>query len=74
MFKKKVVMMMRRTLITTMLMFTMACMAQVSIHIDIKGDKTFDSVFVRSEAKLQTKKYLSAPYSPSVTLQFNIIE
>jgi hypothetical protein len=62
-------MMMRRTLITTMLMFTMACMAQVSIHIDIKGDKTFDSVFVRSEAKLQTKKYLSAPYSPSVTLQ-----
>ena len=69
MFKKKVVMMMRRTLITTMLMFTMACMAQVSIHIDIKGDKTFDSVFVRSEAKLQTKKYLSAPYSPSVTLQ-----
>ena len=69
MFKKKVVMMMRRTLITTMLMFTMACMAQVSIHIDIKGDKTFDSIFVRSEAKLQTKKYLSAPYSPSVTLQ-----
>lgn len=69
MFKKKVVMMMRRTLITTMLMFTMACMAQVSIHIDIKGDKTFDSVFVRSEAKLQTKKYLSAPYSSSVTLQ-----
>ena len=69
MFKKKVVMMMRRTLITTMLMFTMACMAQVNIHIDIKGDKTFDSVFVRSEAKLQTKKYLSAPYSPSVTLQ-----
>ena len=69
MFKKKVVTMMRRTLITTMLMFTMACMAQVSIHIDIKGDKTFDSVFVRSEAKLQTKKYLSAPYSPSVTLQ-----
>jgi hypothetical protein len=62
-------MMMRRTLITTMLMFTMACMAQVSIHIDIKGDKTFDSVFVRSEAKLQTKKYLSAPYSSSVTLQ-----
>ena len=60
---------MRKTLITTMLMFTMACMAQVSIHIDIKGDKTFDSVFVRSEAKLQTKKYLSAPYSPSVTLQ-----
>lgn len=60
---------MRRTLITTMLMFAMACMAQVSIHIDIKGDKTFDSVFVRSEAKLQTKKYLSAPYSPSVTLQ-----
>ena len=69
MFKKKVVMMKRRTLITTMLMFTMACMAQVSIHIDIKGDKTFDSIFVRSEAKLQTKKYLSAPYSPSVTLQ-----
>lgn len=59
-----------RTITTIMMMFlTLATTAQVSIHIDIKGDKTFDSVFVRSEAKLQTKKYLSAPFASSVTLQ-----
>lgn len=52
-----------------MMFLTLAATAQVSIHIDIKGDKTFDSVFVRSEAKLQTKKYLSAPFASSVTLQ-----
>ena len=50
-------------------MFTMTIMAQVNIHIDLKNTKTFDSIFVKSEAKLQTKKYLSAPFSPSVTLQ-----
>ena len=61
-----------RTLFTTViLLLTLAATAQVNIHIDIKGDKTFDSVFVRSEAKLQTKKYLSAPYSASVSLQDN---
>lgn len=59
-----------RTITTTfILLFTLASTAQVNIHIDIKGDKTYDSVFVRSDAKLQTKKYLSAPYSSSVTLQ-----
>ena len=53
-----------RTITTiTMMFLTLAASAQVSIHIDIKGDKTFDSVFVRSEAKLQTKKYLSAPFA-----------
>ena len=52
-----------------MMFLTLATTAQVNIHIDIKGDKTYDSIFVRSEAKLQTKKYLSAPFSPSVTLQ-----
>ena len=56
-------------LIAVILLFTLAATAQVSIHIDIKGDKTYDSIFVKSEAKLQTKKYLSAPYAPSVTLQ-----
>ena len=61
--------MMKRPLTTIMLMFALAATAQVNIHVDIKGDKTYDSVFVKSEAKLQTKKYLSAPYAPSVTLQ-----
>lgn len=60
---------MKRPLTTIMLMFALAATAQVNIHVDIKGDKTYDSVFVKSEAKLQTKKYLSAPYAPSVTLQ-----
>ena len=44
-------------------------MAQVNIHIDFKLDQQFDSVFVKSESKLQTKQMLRAPYSPSVTLQ-----
>lgn len=52
-----------------MLMFTTTLMAQVSIHIDLQNTKTFDSIFVKSEAKLQTKKYLSAPFGLSVTLQ-----
>ena len=53
-------------------MLALAASAQVNIHIDIKknkNDKTFDSVYVKSEAKLQTKRTLSAPYGPSVTLQ-----
>ena len=50
-------------------MFTTTIMAQVNIHIDLQNTKTFDSIFVKSEAKLQTKKYLSAPFGPSVTLQ-----
>lgn len=50
-------------------MFTTTLMAQVNIHIDLQNTKTFDSIFVKSEAKLQTKKYLSAPFGPSVTLQ-----
>ena len=48
---------------------TLAAMAQVSIRIDFSSAQDFDSIFVRSEAKLQTKKYLSAPYSQSVTLR-----
>ena len=60
----------KRTYTTALiLLFTLATTAQVNIHIDFKGDESYDSVFVRSEAKLQTKKYLSAPYSSSVTLQ-----
>lgn len=59
----------RRTyVIAVFLLFTLAATAQVNIHIDIKGDKTYDSVFVKSEAKLQTKKFLKAPFAPSVTL------
>ena len=62
--------MIKQTLTTAvLLMFALASMAQVSIQIDFKNAKDFDSVFVKSEAKLQTKKYLSAPYGPSVTLQ-----
>ena len=37
-------------LITVILLFALAATAQVNIHIDIKGDKTYDSVFVKSEA------------------------
>lgn len=57
--------------ITTMLLlvFTVAAMAQVNINITMKLDQKFDSVFVKSEARLQTKKVLRAPYGPSVTLQ-----
>ena len=61
---------MKQTITTLLtLMFAIAATAQVNIHIDLKQDKTFDSIYVKSEAKLQTKKYLSAPYSASVTLQ-----
>lgn len=52
-----------------MLMLVLTSQAQVSIHIDLPQDKPYDSIYVKSEAKLQTKKYLSAPYAPSVTLQ-----
>ena len=52
-----------------MLMFTTTIMAQVNIRIDFKNTKTFDSIYIKSEAKLQTKKYLSAPFGSSVTLQ-----
>lgn len=52
-----------------MLMFTTTIMAQVNIKITIKTDQKFDSVFVKSEAKLQTKKYLSAPFETTVTLK-----
>ena len=51
------------------MMFAMAATAQVNIRIDFNNTKTFDSVYVKSEAKLQTKKYLSAPFGSSVTLQ-----
>ncbi|MBO6080911.1 MAG: DUF5106 domain-containing protein, partial [Bacteroidales bacterium] len=59
----------RKIITLLMLMFTTTLMAQVNIHIDLQNTKTFDSIFVKSEAKLQTKKYLSAPFGPSVTLQ-----
>ena len=52
-----------------MLMFTTTIMAQVNIKITVKTDQKFDSVFVKSEAKLQTKKYLSAPFETTVTLK-----
>ncbi len=54
---------------SVLLLLALATTAQVNIRIDIRQDKTYDSIFVRSDAKLQTKKYLSAPYSSSVTLQ-----
>ena len=61
---------MKYTLTTAiMLMLALAATAQVNIHIDFKLDRQFDSVYVKSEAKLQTKKCLSAPFGPSVTLQ-----
>lgn len=50
-------------------MFTTTIMAQVNIKITIKTDQKYDSVFVKSEAKLQTKKYLSAPFAPTVTFK-----
>ena len=52
-----------------MLMFATAVMAQVSIHIEVKSDKPYDSIFVKSPAKLQTKQVLKAAFAPSVTLQ-----
>ena len=50
---------MKKRNFTTVLMLTLAlaASAQVNIHIDIKqskDNKTYDSVFVKSEAKLQT--------------------
>ena len=54
---------------TIMLLLAIAATAQVNIHIDFKLDRQFDSVFVKSEAKLQTKQVLRAAYGPSVTLQ-----
>lgn len=51
------------------MMFAIAATAQVNIRIDFKNTKTFDSIYIKSEAKLQTKKYLSAPFGSSVTLQ-----
>ena len=54
---------------SVLLLLALATTAQVNIRIDIRQDKTYDSIFVRSDAKLQTKKYLSAPYSSSVILQ-----
>ena len=52
-----------------MLVLAFAVTAQVNIRIDLQNTKTFDSIFVKSEAKLQTKKYWSAPFGPSDTLQ-----
>ena len=52
-----------------MMVLAMTVMAQVSIQMEIKNTKTFDSIFVKSPAKLQTKQMLRAPFSPSVTLQ-----
>ena len=62
--------MMKQTITTVMmLMFATAVMAQVSIHIEVKSDKSYDSIFVKSPAKLQTKQLLKAAFAPSVTLQ-----
>ncbi len=62
--------MIKQTITTVlMLMLATAMMAQVSIHIDVKGDKSYDSIFVKSPAKLQTKQVLKAVFAPSVTLQ-----
>lgn len=52
-----------------MLVFAVAVTAQVNINITMKMDQKFDSVFVKSEAKLQTKKVLRAPYGATVVLQ-----
>jgi hypothetical protein len=61
---------MKYTLTTAiMLVLAFAVTAQVNIRIDLQNTKTFDSIFVKSEAKLQTKRYVSAPFGPSVTLQ-----
>ena len=62
---------MRYRFFTTVICVILACSSfgQVNIHIDFKWDRKFDSVFVKSQAKLQTKKVLRAPYGPTVTLQ-----
>ncbi len=60
----------RHTISTAlMLMLTLSGIGQVNIRINLRQDRDFDSIYVRSEAKLQTKKHLSAPYGPTVTLQ-----
>ncbi len=62
--------MIKQTITTVMmLMLATAVMAQVSIQMEIKGDKSYDSIFVKSEAKLQTKQMLRTALAPSVTLQ-----
>ena len=62
--------MIRKTISTLLiLVLAMAVSAQVSIHVDLKNTKTFDSIFVKSPAKLQTKQSLRAAFAPSVTLQ-----
>lgn len=62
--------MIKQTITTVvMLMLAATVMAQVNIQIEIKGDKSYDSIFVKSPAKLQTKQSLSAAFAPSVTLQ-----
>jgi len=51
-------------------MFALAATAQVNIHIDIKRyEQTFDSIFLESASKLQSKTKISAPYSSSVSLR-----
>lgn len=61
---------MKYTLTTAiMLVLAIAATAQVNIHIDLKQEKTFDSIYVKGAAKLQSKQKLSAAYAPSVTLQ-----
>ena len=60
----------KKTITTVLiLVLAMAVSAQVSIQMEIKNTITFDSIFVKSEAKLQTKQMLRAPFAPSVTLQ-----
>ena len=62
----------KKTITTVlMLMLTTTVMAQVSIQMEIKNTNTFDSIFVKSEARLQTKQMLRAAFAPSVTLQDN---
>ena len=47
----------------------MAVSAQVSIQMEIRNTNTYDSIFVKSAAKLQTKQSLGVAFAPSVTLQ-----
>ena len=62
--------MIKQTLTTVLvLMLATAVMAQVNIQMEIKGDKSYDSVFVKSPARLQTKQQLRAAFASSVTLQ-----
>ena len=60
----------KKTITTVlMLMLAMTAMSQVSIQMEIKNTNTYDSIFVKSPAKLQTKQMLRAAFAPSVTLQ-----